>query len=134
MNRKKLAYKAASLAMAACMTVGMTSALTGCGSKKNETITLEVYSQLANYSGLQTGWIADILKDKFNVKLKITPDGDGVYETRMESGDLGDIVIFGNDGDDYTGAVKAGVLYDWNEDDLLKKEGKYIYKNMPDAI
>lgn len=51
MNRKKLAYKAASLAMAtlqanflamaACMTVGMTSALTGCGSKKNETITLE---------------------------------------------------------------------------------------------
>ena len=53
---------------------------------------------------------------------------------RMESGDLGDIVIFGNDGDDYTGAVKAGVLYDWNEDDLLKKEGKYIYKNMPDAI
>ena len=58
--------------MAACMTVGMTSALTGCGSKKNETITLEVYSQLANYSGLQTGWIADILKDKFNVKLKIT--------------------------------------------------------------
>ena len=60
MNRKKLAYKAASLAMAACMTVGMTSALTGCGSKKNETITLEVYSQLANYSGLQTGWIADI--------------------------------------------------------------------------
>lgn len=80
MNRKKLAYKAASLAMAACMTVGMTSALTGCGSKKNETITLEVYSQLANYSGLQTGWIADILKDKFNVKLKITPDGDGVYE------------------------------------------------------
>mgnify|MGYP005960218505 FL=1 len=134
MNRKKLAYKAASLAMAACMTVGMTSALTGCDSKKNETITLEVYSQLANYSGLQTGWIADILKDKFNVKLKITPDGDGVYETRMESGDLGDIVIFGNDGDDYTGAVKAGVLYDWNEDDLLKKEGKYIYKNMPDAI
>ena len=34
MNRKKLAYKAASLAMAACMTVGMTSALTGCDQEK----------------------------------------------------------------------------------------------------
>ena len=73
---------------ALCMVFVMLFALTGCGSKKNETITLEVYSQLANYSGLQTGWIADILKDKFNVKLKITPDGDGFYETRMESGDL----------------------------------------------
>ncbi len=35
------------------------------------TITLTVYSQLANYSGIQTGWGAVLLKDKFNVELNI---------------------------------------------------------------
>lgn len=134
MNKKKVLSKTLSVTLAASMAIGMTTTLSGCGSKKNETITLDVYSQLANFSGLQTGWIADILKEKFNVKLNITPDGDGVYETRMEDGNLGDIIIFGNDQDDYTGAVKAGVLYDWNEDDLLKEEGSYIKKHMPDAI
>lgn len=134
MNKKSLLWKAVSVTLGVSMIVGTTTTLSGCGSDKNKTVTLEVYSQLANFSGEQTGWIADILKDKFNVKLKITPDENGVYSTRMEAGDLGDIVIFGSDGDDYTGAVKAGVLYDWNEDDLLKECGSYIQKNMPDAI
>ena len=41
----------------------------GCGSeeKKEETITLTVYSELANVAGEQVGWSAKIPKDKFNV-------------------------------------------------------------------
>ena len=86
-----------------------------------ETVTLDVFDQLANYSGEQIGWFGQIMLEKFNVKLNIIPDPDGagVYETRMESGNLGDIVIWGADGDEYLQAVEKGMLYDWNEDDLL---------------
>lgn len=94
-----------------------------------ETVTLNVYSQLANYSGEQIGWFGQVMLDKFNVKLNIIPDEDGVYETRMESGDLGDIVVWGNDGDEYLQAIEKGLLYDWNEDALLEEYGPYIAEN-----
>ena len=42
------------------------SNFTACG-KKEKTVTLTIYSQLANFSGEQMGWSAKILKDKFNV-------------------------------------------------------------------
>ncbi len=99
-----------------------------------ETVTLDVFDQLANYSGEQIGWFGQIMLEKFNVKLNIIPDPDGVYETRMESGNLGDIVIWGSDGDEYLQAVEKGMLYDWNEDDLLSEYGPYIKENMPYAL
>lgn len=101
--------------------------------KGNEPITLTVFSELANISGEQVGWSAKILKDKFNVVLNIIPSGEGVFETRMESGDLGDIVVWGGE-DNYGKAVKAGLLYDWNDEDLVKTYGPDIYKNMSKAL
>ena len=35
-----------------------------------EPITLTVFSQVANYAGIQEGWFAKELKDRFNVTLK----------------------------------------------------------------
>ena len=70
-------------------------------------MTLNCYSQLANYSGEMQGWLAKILLDKFNVKINVIPESNGVYETKMQEGDLGDIVIWGSDGDDYTKVVAA---------------------------
>lgn len=102
--------------------------------KKQEPITLTVYSQTANYSGEQIGWFAKIMLDKFNVKVNIVNDEDGVFVTRMESGDLGDIVIFGGDSDDYLQAIENGMLFDWNEDDLLSEYGPYIKDNMQKAL
>jgi multiple sugar transport system substrate-binding protein/putative aldouronate transport system substrate-binding protein len=52
----------------------------------------------------------------------------------MEAGDLGDIVVFGDNGTDYQNAIDAGLLYDWNEDDLLEDYGEYIYENMSTAL
>ncbi len=113
----------------------MVSMLTGCGGGgKDEPITLTCYSQLANYSGELTGWFAKELLERFNVKILIVPDTDGVYETRMEAGNLGDIVIWGSDGDKYQNAVKQGLLFDWNEDGLLSTYGSYIEENMPYAL
>lgn len=99
-----------------------------------ETVTLNVFDQLANYSGEQIGWFGQVMLEKFNVKLNIIPNSDGVYQTRMESGDLGDLVIWGNDGSEYLQAVEKGMLYDWNEDDLLDEYGPYIKENMEYAL
>lgn len=101
-----------------------------------ETVTLDVFTQLANYSGEQIGWFAKVLLDKFNVKMNIIPDpvNEGVFATRMESGDLGDIVIFGGDMDKYNQAVNKGMLFDWNEEDLLTDYGPYIKEHMSHAL
>ena len=134
MRKKGFTSKGVSLLLSASLCVGMMSALSGCGSKKDEVIKLDVYSQLANFSGKQTGWSADILKDKFGVELNIIPEGDGVFQTRMTSGDLGDIVVWANDSDNYPNAVKANLLLNWDDDGLLDEYGKTIKKMMPDAL
>lgn len=100
----------------------------------DETIEITVFSQLANYSGKLTGWFAEVMKKEFNCEMTIIPDTDGMFDTRMESGDLGDIVIFGSNGDQYQRAVKEGMLYDLNEDDLLTNYGAYLKENMPYAL
>lgn len=100
----------------------------------DETIQITVFSQLANYSGKLTGWFAEVMKREFNCEMTIIPDTDGMFDTRMESGDLGDIVIFGSNGDQYQRAVKEGMLYDFNQDDLLANYGPYLQENMPYAL
>lgn len=132
--RKLFSKKLLSVLLASSMVIGSASALTGCGSKKNEVIKLNVYSQLANFSGKQIGWSADILKKKFNVELNIIPEGDGVFETRMTSGNLGDIVVWSADNDKYPLAVKNNLLFGWEDDNVLDEYGPYIKKNMPDAL
>ena len=133
--RRRFSKKALSLLLATSMVAGSASVMTGCGSNAdNGPITLTVYSQLANYSGIQTGWAADVLLEKFNVELNIVPEGDGVFQTRMENKDLGDIVVWAADTDQYSQAVKAGLLFDWEDEDLLHEYGPYIEENMPDAL
>lgn len=102
--------------------------------KPKDTLTLTVYTQLANYQGEQSGWFGKVLLDKFNVKLNIVKDGEGIFATRMESGNLGDLVVFGNDATDYKTAVKGNALFDWNKENLLSDFGPYIKANMQTAL
>jgi multiple sugar transport system substrate-binding protein/putative aldouronate transport system substrate-binding protein len=102
--------------------------------KPSQLITLDVYSQLANWSGIQTGWYAALLEDKFNVKINIIPDAEGTYETLVESGDMGDIVVWGDNGAEYKKAIELGLLYDWEEGDLCKTYGPMIWKNCQIAL
>jgi multiple sugar transport system substrate-binding protein/putative aldouronate transport system substrate-binding protein len=106
----------------------------GGGGARGEAVNLVIYTQTANFSGEMTGWAAEILLERFNVKITIIDDQEGTFATRMESGDLGDIIIFGSDGNDYLDAAEAGMLFDWEEDDILKEYGAYIWENMPLAI
>jgi len=118
------------LALTALMTIMFGT----CGGGSGKQINLVIYTQLANYSGKQIGWAAEILKEKFNVSVTIINDADGTFQTRMENGFLGDIVIFGTDGEQYMDAVDAGMLYDWEDENLLQEFGPYIWENMQLAL
>ncbi len=104
------------------------------GVEDGNPIQLTCYSQLANYSGKLTGWFAEVLKREFNCEITIIPDTDGTFDTRMEAGNLGDIVVFGSNGDQYQRAATEGMLFDWNEEDLLNTWGTYTRDNMPYAL
>lgn len=110
------------------------SLLSGCGNSKGKMIELTIYSQLANYSGYMEGWFAKILEERWNVRVNLQPESGGVFDTRMEAGDLGDIVILGDDGAKYVQAINAGLLYDWEEDNLVQEYGPYIWEHMQDAL
>lgn len=89
-----------------------------------ETITIDVFDGLANYMGIQEGWFAKTVKDKFNMELNIIApnvagNGDTLYQTRTAAGDLGDLIIVDN-GQQYNELVQAGLLYDSTE----------LYENM----
>ena len=103
-----------------------------------ETYQIEVLSQLSNFAGTQGGWYGKVLKDKFGLELNITAPnlagGAAKFATLMASGDLGDIIAFGNDGQEYRDAIKAGLLLDWTKDGLLEKYGKDILATVPKAI
>lgn len=75
----------------------------GCGATGNkqneyEFITVDVFSAQANYQGLQSGWFAQVVLDKFNMELNIiAPNvaggGDTLFQTRAAAGELGDIIM-----------------------------------------
>jgi len=126
---KSLAKKTVAVSLVTAMSASM---LSGCGKSKktdNGPITLTVFSERANYNGEQVGWSAQILEEKFNIKLNIIPNTNGAVDTRMASGDLGDLIVFGSEAD-YLKAMNAGLLFDWEEDGLLDDVGSYMKENM----
>ncbi len=95
------------------------SAKTG-AEKYPEFITVDVFDSLANYQGIQSGWFAKIVKEKFNMELNmIAPNvaggGDTLYQTRSAAGDLGDLIIYGADGGHLQDMVTAGLLTDMTD-------------------
>jgi len=100
-----------------------------CGQKEEEYeefIVVDVFDSLANYQGLQSGWYAKIIKDKFNMQLNIiAPNVAGGGETliniRSAAGNLGDLIIYTGENGKLQEAVDRGLLYDMS-DDLEGKE------------
>lgn len=81
-------------------------ALDGCGRAKTdpdacpyeEFIVVDVFDCLANFQGIQSGWFAKIVRDKFNMELNIiAPNVTGgentLFATRFAAGNLGDLII-----------------------------------------
>ena len=130
-------------------TVMAVSLLTGCGSdeKKSadnkgskdgnyeEFITVDVYDEFANYQGVQSGWFAKIVKDKFNMELNIiAPNvaggGQTLYQTRSAAGELGDLVLVNTSNGKLNDLVSSGLIMDCT--DLM--DGKDIVENYGEAI
>lgn len=120
----------------------------GCGKKDTQTsggtgkyskfITVDVFDGLANYQGIQSGWFAKIVKDKFNMELNIiAPNvaggGDTLFQTRSTAGDLGDLIIYGADDGKLQNMVTAGLVLDLT--DMLKDKAIVTkYKNAIDSL
>ena len=82
----------------------------------DELMTLDIFDVAANYQGVQTGWFAKVVKDRFNIELNlISPQvaGDAVFQTRASTGNLGDIVIL--ESTDFADCVKNGLIKDISE-------------------
>lgn len=97
----------------------VSSTVDGSTSQYANTITIDVYDGLANYMGIQEGWFAKLVKDKFNMELNIIApnvagNGDTLYQTRTAAGDLGDLIIV-DKGEQYNELVEAGLLLDASE-------------------
>ena len=134
------------LISAVLCTALVVSTLAGCGSKKTENtgskdgnydkfITVDVYDDFANYQGIQSGWFAKVVKDKFNMELNIiAPNvaggGDTLYQTRSAAGDLGDLVLINTNNGRLNDVVSAGLVMDAT--DLM--DGKDILKNYGEAV
>ena len=80
---------------------------------EQELLTIDVYDDAANYNGIQTGWFAKVIKDRFNIELNIIASqvvGNTVYATRSEEGNLGDIIVV--DKAKFPEIVEAGLAKD----------------------
>lgn len=134
MKRKKIA-RVLSVMLATMLAV---TPLTGCGKsgessstdatessastneKYPETLTVDVFDSQANFQGMQTGWFAKIIKDKFNIELNIiAPNvaggGDTLYQTRSANGNLGDLIITNLDKSRLKDMVSAGLVLDMTD-------------------
>lgn len=119
MELKKTAVRvlAAGAAMATLLSVAACGGSTSADTKDDGSeMTVEVFDSLANSQGVQKGWYAKLIKDKFNIKLNIiapnVSGGDTVFDTRSAAGNLGDIVITSTGNGRLSKLVKAKLIED----------------------
>lgn len=121
-------------ALLAALTVLLS--LTACAKPEvpdNGTVTLTVYDQSSSLSGDMNGWFADVLREKFNIKLQFRAVYDAGFDAYVEQGILGDIMVFDNESD-YRTARDAGLLLNWDDYGLLKDYGGFLSENYPEAL
>jgi putative aldouronate transport system substrate-binding protein len=80
-------------------------------------IVVDVFDSLANFQGIQSGWFAKIVKDKFNMQLNIiapniASGGDTLFEMRSASGNVGDLIISSTENGYLQDLVDEGLIID----------------------
>lgn len=118
--KKKITAAIAAVVSAMMLFSGCGAVSSESGSKEKDDgslMTVDVYDDLANYQGIQKGWFAKIIKDKFNIKLNIiAPNvaggGSTLFDTRSAAGNLGDIIITGYGSGRGSKLVKAKLISD----------------------
>ncbi|PLS27568.1 ABC transporter substrate-binding protein [Bifidobacterium anseris] len=111
--------------IAATLSAAMLVSVAACGGNDSASdgpddgsfMKVDVFSSTANYQGVQKGWFAKIVKDKFNMELNIiAPNvaggGDTLFDTRSTAGNLGDLVIVGMQNGRLQKLVKSKLITD----------------------
>lgn len=129
----RIAAAAAMLFVLAAFAAGCastTDAPPSSASKYGSFITVDVYDAIANDSGIQSGWYAKIIREKFNMELNlIAPNTSGsadtLYDTRFAAGDIGDLIICDSGRGRLQSLVNAGLVLNMEpyllETDLLNR-------------
>jgi len=125
--------KLLSLVMALMLAVSIAAPMAALA-ENNDYWEIQVYSELSNFSGLQTGWFAKLLKDKFNVGFNIINSNEGGsdrFATQMISGNLGDLIFMSdaNSQKHLTDAIEAGLILDMAANGVLEKSAPIITNN-----
>lgn len=134
--------------LCASLLLTSTLGLFGCSSGQTsqakvyeEPLVIDVFDSLANYQGMQSGWFAKLVKDKFNMELNIiapnvSGGGDTLYRTRAAAGNLGDLIICSGQNNNLQDLVTAGLVIDMQDylkDGEIMKYEKAI-RNLNDPI
>ncbi len=100
------------------------------GSDREAPITLTVHSDLSSYEGLQEGWFADVLLEKFNVVLDIKMASNDL-DVNQYVGDY-DIIICGSkNSDNFKEAVENGHILDLSQ--KMETNMPYIAQYLTDS-
>ena len=120
--KKRLVSTILMLAMAASAVMGQVTTVSASEGEEKypEFLTIDVFDHISNYQGVQSGWFAQLVKEKFNMELNlISPNvaggGDTLYQTRSANGNLGDIIITNLDKSRLKDLVQAGLVLDMTE-------------------
>lgn len=101
-----------------------------------EFIVVDVFDTLANFQGIQSGWFAKIVKDKFNMELNIiAPNvaggGATLFQSRLAAGNLGDLIISSGEYETVQSMTTAGLLL--NMEPYLKDRQIMRYEHAIEA-
>ena len=112
----------------------MCISLSACSGNTNDSgvITLNVYDENSYDAGILTGWFADVIYEKFNVRLNITSTSKAGFNAYAESGNIGDIIIL-NNMTDYRTAIRNKCLYNWEYENMIEY-APYLSTNLMDVL
>ena len=107
------------------------------GYRHKEAIVVDVFDSVANYQGIQPGWFAEIVKDKFHMELNIiAPNvaggGTTLFEIRSAAGNLGDLIICNGERDSLQDMVSSGLLL--NMEPYLRGRDIMRYKEVLEEV
>ncbi|SHI18922.1 multiple sugar transport system substrate-binding protein [Butyrivibrio fibrisolvens DSM 3071] len=114
--------------------------LSGCAGRNSqkypEELTIDVFASGANSQGIQSGWFAECVKERFNMNLNIISvnnnyNGAVLQDVRAASGYLGDIIMISAQNNSLKDLVDSGLLLDMTpyiQDKDIMKYSDAIYK------
>ncbi|MCL2052174.1 MAG: extracellular solute-binding protein [Lachnospiraceae bacterium] len=107
------------------------------GHKYEEFLVIDVFDELANFQGIQSGWFAKVVKDKFNMELNIiAPNVAGgrkaLIEIRAAAGNVGDLIISEGERGALQEMVTSRLVLDMT--DLLKDKQIMRYQRAIDNL